>query len=725
MPDTQNTEPNLYDEGRRNVPRAYSNAKENDLHEFIPFEMVPRGPAPPRQEFLQVTQVDMLWEKNMADHHTQVFSGPHLIIRRGQEFQVKITFNRAYDPDKDKFELEFRIGSSPNLSEKTIAVVSSFPRKRKLWQSHLLKNTGSTVLMGITPSASCIVGKYSMYVVVITSAGRFRDKDHSQEVYILFNPWAPHDTVFMPDDHEREEYVLNQVGMLYCGDSQNVLSRPWNYGQFEMGILDACVFIMDEAIIPLIYRGDPIKIMRRISAKLNSQDDDGVLVGNWSDDYTFGTAPTSWTGSVEILLSYASSGIPVCFAQCWVFAGVFNTILRCLGIPSRTVTGYKSAHDNNGNLKTNIIVDQSGRLNMDCTTDSIWSYHCWNEVYMARPDLPVGFGGWQVVDSTPQDNTDGFRRCGPAPVYAIKQGMICYPFDAPYMFSEVNSDVIVYQREQDNKLTKLFVDHDFVGEKVLTKQIGQDIWCDITNQYKYPAESSDKQEALRIAESYGCSRDQGDLSKADVKIKATLPDVEIGKDFKLSVELKNLGESLYNIDVSVSGNVIYYTGVLGPQFKFKNFPVKVDPSKTVTEHVAVKAEEYMSKLLDQCSLSFLVMAEIKETGQVVTTLQYMTLQAPKLELKMSGSHKLKEEMTVTMKFTNSLKFDLENITVKMEGPGVFRTKTKTYRLIARGSSISWTESFTPDQEGQKTLIACLNCALLRQVFGHVDFTIKP
>ncbi|XP_048870710.1 coagulation factor XIII A chain-like [Brienomyrus brachyistius] len=725
MHGTENIEPNLYDEGRRNVPRAYSNAKESDVHEFIPFELEPRGPAPSQQGVLQVTQVDMLWEKNMADHHTKLFSGAHFVIRRGQEFQVKITFNRAYHPDKDKFQLEFRIGSSPNLSEKTIAIVSSFPSKRKLWNGHLLKNTGNTVLMGITPSASCIVGKYSMYVVVITSAGRFRDKNHSQEVYILFNPWAPHDIVFMPNNNEQEEYVLNQVGMLYCGDSQNVLSRPWNYGQFEMGILDACLFIMDKCNIPLIYRGDPIKIIRRISDKLNSKDDDGVLVGNWSDDYTFGTAPASWAGSVEILLSYASSGIPVCYAQCWVFAGVFNTILRCLGIPSRTVTAYKSAHDNYGNLKTNMIVDQSGRFDMDFTTDSIWNFHCWNEVYMARPDLPVGFGGWQVVDATPQNNADGYHRSGPASVYAIKQGMICYPFDASYMFSEVNSDVIVHRREQDNRLTKLFVDHDFAGEKVLTKQIGQNIWTDITNQYKYPTGSSERQEALRIAESYGCSRDQRDLSKADVKIKATLPDTEIGKDFKLSIELENLGKSLYNIDVSITGNVVYYTGVLGPQFKFKNFLVKVDPSKTVTEHVEVKAAEYMGKLLDQCSLNFLVLAEIKETGQVVTTMQHANLQAPKPALKMSGSYKLKEEMTVTLQFTNSLKFDLENIAVKMEGPGVFQTKNKNYKLIARDSSITWTESFTPDTEGQKTLIACLDCAFLRQVFCHVDFTINP
>lgn len=61
-------------------------------------------------------------------------------------------------------------------------------------------------------------------------------------------------------------------------------------------------------------------------AQLNSHDDDnGVLVGNWTGDYTYGVAPTSWTGSTDILLSYSGSKMPVCFAQCWVYAAVFNT----------------------------------------------------------------------------------------------------------------------------------------------------------------------------------------------------------------------------------------------------------------------------------------------------------------------------------------------------------------------------------------------------------------
>lgn len=66
-------------------------------------------------------------------------------------------------------------------------------------------------------------------------------------------------------------------------------------------------------------------VSKMLSFQLNSRDDDGVLVGNWTGDYTYGVAPTSWTGSTEILLNYAGSKMPVCYAQCWVYAAVFNT----------------------------------------------------------------------------------------------------------------------------------------------------------------------------------------------------------------------------------------------------------------------------------------------------------------------------------------------------------------------------------------------------------------
>lgn len=56
----------------------------------------------------------------------------------------------------------------------------------------------------------------------------------------------------------------------------------------------------------------------------------------------------------------------------WFLSFLVCLVLRCLGIPSRVVTNYYSAHDNDGNLKTDIILHDNGRIDRGRTKDSIW-----------------------------------------------------------------------------------------------------------------------------------------------------------------------------------------------------------------------------------------------------------------------------------------------------------------------------------------------------------------
>ena len=57
----------------------------------------------------------------------------------------------------------------------------------------------------------------------------------------------------------------------------------------------------------------------------NVQDDDGILVGNWSGDYSDGTSPSKWTGSAAIMAEFNKTKTPVKYGQCWVFSGVLTT----------------------------------------------------------------------------------------------------------------------------------------------------------------------------------------------------------------------------------------------------------------------------------------------------------------------------------------------------------------------------------------------------------------
>ena len=44
---------------------------------------------------------------------------------------------------------------------------------------------------------------------------------------------------------------------------------------------------------------------------------------------------------------------------------------------------------------------------VELDTDSVWNFHVWNEVWMTRPDLQAGYGGWQAIDATPQETSEG------------------------------------------------------------------------------------------------------------------------------------------------------------------------------------------------------------------------------------------------------------------------------------------------------------------------------
>ncbi|XP_008321802.2 coagulation factor XIII A chain [Cynoglossus semilaevis] len=714
--------------GRAAAPMASSNSDFTEVPEFEVFGIPgPRG-LPPLTEYLDILDVDMMKkpeEINKMQHHTSYYHSDFLIVRRGQEFQVNITFNRPYDSDRDKIAVEFVIGSSPSYSKGTYIPVFPTKERQSSWEGRIIDQSGNSVTMGITPSANCVVGKYHMFVAVATPFGiRRTRRDKSRDLYILFNPWSPDDAVFLNDETEREECVMTEMGIIYHGSYDDVSERNWNYGQFNYGVLDACLYIMDRANMPIVNRGDPIKVTRKASAMLNSRDDDGVLVGNWSGDYTFGVAPTSWTGSTDILLGYASSKMPVCYAQCWVYAAVFNTFLRCLGIPARVVTNYFSAHDNDGNLKTDIILDENGKIDRNRTRDSIWNYHCWNECYMSRPDLPAGFGGWQVVDATPQETSDGMYRCGPASVQAIKHGQICYPFDAAFVFAEVNSDVVFYSRRKDGTMDPVRVNHSHVGRMVLTKTPLKMTRRDITDQYKFPEGSTEERTVLEKAEEYGCEREKSEPPVADVDLVLPTMEISLGDDFEFEVEFINRSNQQRTVDAYVIGSVVYYTGVTSSEFLFDTPTVEIKPNMSKKELVEVESKSYMRDLVEQANLNFIVTGKVNETGQIVTAMKVVTLRNPKIMVEVSGPGKVNEEMMATVQFTNPFSFSLDGVYIRMEGPGVMLPKSKYYSMITGGSSLTWTEFFTPQRSGTTRVMVTLDCPALRQVSGQASITIQ-
>lgn len=82
-------------------------------------------------------------------------------------------------------------GSNPHYSKGTYIPVLPTKERQTSWEGRIINNSDNVVTMGVTPAANCIVGKYHMYVAVMTPFGIRRTKrDNSRDLYILFNPWA-------------------------------------------------------------------------------------------------------------------------------------------------------------------------------------------------------------------------------------------------------------------------------------------------------------------------------------------------------------------------------------------------------------------------------------------------------------------------------------------------------------------------------------------------------
>ncbi|XP_053459052.1 coagulation factor XIII A chain isoform X1 [Nycticebus coucang] len=717
--------------GRRAVPPNNSNAEEDDLPMVELQGLVPRGVN--LEDYLNVTSVHLFkerWDSNKIDHHTDKYDNSKLIVRRGQSFYIQIDFNRPYDPRKDLFRVEYVIGRYPQENKGTYIPVPVVPELQSgKWGAKVVMREDRSVRLSIQSSPECIVGKFRMYVAVWTPYGILRTKRNPEtDTYILFNPWCEEDAVFLDNEKEREEYVLNDLGVIFYGDVNEIKSRSWSYGQFEDGILDACLYVMDKAQMDLSGRGNPIKVSRVGSAMINAKDDEGVLVGSWDNIYAYGVPPSAWTGSVDILSEYKSSANPVRYGQCWVFAGVFNTFLRCLGIPARVVTNYFSAHDNDANLQMDIFLEEDGNVNSKLTKDSVWNYHCWNEAWMTRPDLPVGFGGWQVVDSTPQENSDGMYRCGPASVQAIKHGHVCFQFDAPFVFAEVNSDLVYITAKKDGTHVVETVDATHIGKLIVTKEIKGDGMKDITDTYKFQEGQEEERLALETALMYGAKKPlntEGVIkSRSDIDMDFEVENAVLGKDFKLIITFQNNSPNRYTISAYLSGNIIFYTGVSKEEFKKETFAVTLQPLSFKKEEVLIQASEYMGQLLEQASLHFFVTARINETKVVLAKQKSTVLTIPTVVIKVRGAKVVGSDMVVTVEFTNPLKETLQNVWLYLDGPGILRPRRRMFREIQPNATVQWEEVCRPWVSGPRKLIASMTSDSLRHVYGELDLHIQ-
>ncbi|XP_005095513.2 protein-glutamine gamma-glutamyltransferase K [Aplysia californica] len=690
----------------------------------------PAPTAPPKPDpvkVLTVRHVDLKVPANTKAHRTDEYDicgshqeKPKLVVRRGQPFNIELEFSKPYDSKADDLRIVFEAGENPSPTKGTdVQFILSDVDKPKEWGAKILRQQGNTLTVTLFTPPTCYVGKWNLKLDVVkkdNSDVNIYRYEHKAPIYILFNPWCRDDTVFLDDERLLQEYVLNESGKIYSGNSRQITSKPWNFGQFESCVLDVAMYLLDSNNIQWPVRGNAINVVRKISAVVNEQDDYGVLVGNWSGDYSDGDSPLSWTGSVAILESYWDSKRPVRYGQCWVFSGLCTTIARALGIPSRSVTNFASAHDTDGSITIDTVLGGFGE-EVEESSDSVWNFHVWNEAWMARPDLPAGFGGWQSFDATPQETSDGVFCCGPTAVSAIKQGEVNMPYDAPFVFAEVNADRVYWYSGFDGELSVIAKEKSAVGKFISTKFPNSEEREDITHEYKHEEGSVAERAAVRRANQLASTKDDVyETTAKDVNFEVVqdAANTWVGEDFKVSLKLTNKSDAERTVSGRLVVKTMFYTGVLADKIvsvPFKNKVLKKGEYDVVP--VIVKPQDYLEKLKDCCMLDVSVWASVKETNQCFVTKSDCRLKKPHLNVKAPKEAVKGKEFKVEISFTNPLDTTLTECQVTVDG--LARSLRFPQGSVGANSTFVATLPITPAKLGLKEMIFCFSSKQLEDI----------
>ncbi|XP_063983287.1 annulin isoform X2 [Diachasmimorpha longicaudata] len=695
---------------------------------------------------LTVLRVDPCIDENGEAHRTSRYElmnregvNARLIVRRGQEFFVRLHLNRDYDPTVDGISLVFTLDGvkKPNYGNGTFVVTPllNFGEVSEgAWQASLDSLESNSIRIKIMSPPDVLIGKWKIDIDAKrkNSSGAI-SFSVNEPFYLIFNAWCPDDPVFMEGEEGRQEYVMGDTGLIWRGSYRQMRPTIWKYSQFEKDILDCSLYLMTNVgKVRVTGQNDPVTITRVLSAAVNSPDDNGAVMGNWSNDFDGGTPPTKWLGTQKILQEFWKTRRPVKYGQCWVFAGVLATVCRALGIPCRVVTNYSSAHDTQGSLTVDYFVDAEGKIMEELNSDSIWNFHVWDEVWMKRLDLGPEYAGWQAIDATPQELSEDAYRCGPASVAAVKRGEIQRPYDNGFLFAEVNADKVFWRYNGPTQPLKLIRKDIYgIGRQISTKAVGSWTREDITHMYKYPEKSDDEREAmlkaLRQSESL-FSRYYLNEEFNDVMFNFELQDdIIIGQPFSVILLIKNRSSEFeYRVSVILRVEVVMYTGKVGGPIKRMEVDRIVKPGDLEEVRLNVSWEEYGSRLLNQCAFNIACLATVKDTNFEYFAQDDFRVEKPRIDIERRTNAVVNEVLEATASFTNPLPVPLKKGQFLVEGPGLEKQlKIKLSGSVQPGDDATCTFSMTPTLEGRSTIAVKFHSRELDDVDGFLNFMVKP
>lgn len=139
----------------------------------------------------------------------------------------------------------------------------------------------------------------------------------------------------MADEAKRNEFIMNETGIIYGGSKQFIREIPWNFGQFDGSILDCALYLLERIPQKVAGHSNAAEVCRTIAATANHSDrnagvsrneNHGVLMCRWTKNYPKNsTNPSVWAGSSEIVHKFWQNKHAVRYGQSHCLAGLVTS----------------------------------------------------------------------------------------------------------------------------------------------------------------------------------------------------------------------------------------------------------------------------------------------------------------------------------------------------------------------------------------------------------------
>lgn len=631
------------------------------------------------------------------------------------DFDLHISSNmKACHTSKYRTDwLPLRRGCHPKITVKgTTSPVTQWKLNYKAGGEIIVPATHSAGVYTLQLDHKAAVGEASL-------VAKIGESEHVIEtpIAVLFNPYSTKDTVYMSPD-SLSEFIENETGAIYTGSKDNYGARPWNFDQFDGTNLKVAMLVLED--LSFEKRSSPIYVTRHLSAKGNVQDsDNGILHGKWSEPYDEGKKPWEWTGSTEILHQYYETKTGVKYGQCWVFSGLLTTLSRAVGIPSRSVTNFDSAHEGkpyDHKIDEHWTQKDDGSYSRDSQEDSIWNFHVWNEGWFTRPDISKAADGWNAYDSTPQEESQGKYQCGPASLNLMKSSERDSKYDADFIMGETSAKVIRYVRKGTTSPYKeLHTDHCHVGSLTATRnKHGNGI--DVKYLYKEKPAQCKVAPSSSFLEVGDESVSYDDRAEIFTPKDLTVSGGEINGRFRIK-GLSSSGSKKLTIKVKVEA-VMYTNKAVGEVGAF----TEEITLKKKDEIIWIKfAEERYRQFLSKTDFFRITASAVEGDSEKPYALltKSFRLRMPKLLMLGRTNLEVGHTVSVNMIFTNPLSVPIHNLKVQAQvsSSGFDESLTFTIPKLAARAKGHFPLKVKASSAGNMEIVATMSSEELVDVYG--------